>query len=301
MRAVSLFALGLISIIILGCGAVAPLKLEPVAIAPPRAGQTAPLVVGWAGIDDSAWRSTPRPGEYDFSEPPALWMDEAIFRALADAAVFREVKRGQEGVDAVLAGEIVSFSAGPATARPVGKGRGGIALTLSLTTPDRGRVIWAHTARYREEKDLATRGAVREIMARALTQVVTTQLDRLAASPELAGYVRELVAQGIAAADRNPPKLKLEKPAARRTTVDKPMVLLAALARDDVGMDRVEVILNGVEVLNLRIRAVSAPVLEIPVHKALVLQEGENRVELKAVDTAGNAAVEKLVITYRPR
>ena len=115
------------------------------------------------------------------------------------------------------------------------------------------------------------------------------------------GYAAEVKAKAKIPEDRTPPTVELEKPAARRTTSEEPMLVLAATARDDVSMDRVEVFLNGKMILSHRLKSAGGVVREIPVQKALVLQEGENRVEVKAVDANGNSTSSDLVIVYRPR
>ncbi len=88
-------------------------------------------------------------------------------------------------------------------------------------------------------------------------------------------------------ADTEAPKIAINYPGPD-TKVEREQIVVLGLVTDNVGVDRVQVTVNGVEVAQPRDIGVSGKGLPIRVPAAL--QAGENVIEITATDKAGNVA-----------
>jgi hypothetical protein len=91
----------------------------------------------------------------------------------------------------------------------------------------------------------------------------------------------------VSSADTEPPKIAINYPPPA-TKVERDDIVILGLVTDNLGIDRVQVTLNGIEVQK-PIDAGGAT-KSIPIRSALKLQPGDNIIEITATDKAGNAA-----------
>ena len=96
-------------------------------------------------------------------------------------------------------------------------------------------------------------------------------------------------------ADTEAPKIAINYPGPD-TKVEREQLVVLGLVTDNVGVDRVQVTVNGVEVAQPRDIGVSGKGLPIRVPAAL--QPGENVIEITATDKAGNVAQVVRTVTH---